>query len=95
MKFAGIYFPAGVTGVTIAVVIYLLIKNSGNANAGFDIGLYIAAAASALLAIAGLFVYFKAPKEMVYGIAGLILLGVGSFIYKNIIKNKILVTVKI
>jgi tRNA_anti-like len=83
MKFAGIYFPAGVAGVTIAVLFYLSIKNSGNANAAFDIGLYIAAAASALLVIAGLFVYFKTPKELVYGVAGLILFGAGSFIYKN------------
>jgi tRNA_anti-like len=88
MKFAGIYFPAGVAGITIAVLFYLSIKNSGNANAAFDTGLYIAAAASALLVIAGLFVYFKAPKELVYGLAGLILFGAGSFVYKKVMTEE-------
>jgi tRNA_anti-like len=88
MKFAGIYFPAGIAGVTIAVLFYFYIKNSDNANAAFDIGLYIAAAASLVLVITGLFVYFKAPKEMVYGMAGLILFGAGSFIYKNVMTEE-------
>jgi tRNA_anti-like len=88
MKFAGIYFPAGVAGVTIAVLFYLSIKNSGNTNASFDTGLYIAAAASALLVIAGLFVYFKAPKELVYGLAGLVLFGAGSFVYKKVMTEE-------
>ncbi len=88
MKFAGIYFPAGIAGITIAVLFYFYIKNSGNANAAFDIGLYIAAAASFVLVITGLFVYFKAPKELVYGMAGLILFGAGSFIYKNVMTEE-------
>jgi tRNA_anti-like len=88
MKFAGIYFPAGVAGVTIAVLFYFYIKNSGNANAAFDIGLYIAAAASLVLVVTGLVVYFKAPKEMVYGMAGLILFGAGSFIYKKVMTEE-------
>jgi hypothetical protein len=88
IKFAGIYFPAGVAGVTIAVLFYLSIKNSGNTNASFDMGLYLAAAASALLIITGLFVYFKAPKQMIFGAAGLLLFGAGSFIYKNIMTEE-------
>lgn len=88
-KFAGIYFPAGVAGFITIALLYFLIKNSDkSAAAGFSTGLYVAAVASALLVIAGLFVYFKAPKEMVYGMAGLILFGAGSFIYKKIMTEE-------
>jgi tRNA_anti-like len=88
MKFAGIYFPAGLAGVITAASVYFLIKNADKPEAGFDAGLYIAAAASALLVIAGLFIYFKAPKELVYGVAGLILFGAGSFVYKKVMTEE-------